>query len=197
MSLETLNLSLFHVINGAQDASQFIIRLAIFLLMISSIFFYSYLHFMVLWRSRFKNRVIKSVFLTCVSLLVGYVISLFYHHPRPFVMGVGTTFIEHAPTASFPSNHMLIFSTIALSYLFAQRKMIGIILLFLSFVVAWSRIYLGVHFPLDMLGAFIVALLVNTAGYYFWNAYGTSLTAFFIHLYQIICKPLLDRGLIK
>ena len=146
MSLETLNLSLFHVINGAQDASQFIIRLAIFLLMISSIFFYSYLHFMVLWRSRFKNRVIKSVFLTCVSLLVGYVISLFYHHPRPFVMGVGTTFIEHAPTASFPSNHMLIFSTIALSYLFAQRKMIGIILLFLSFVVAWSRIYLGVHF---------------------------------------------------
>ncbi len=45
MSLETLNLSLFHVINGAQDASQFIIRLAIFLLMISSIFFYSYLHF--------------------------------------------------------------------------------------------------------------------------------------------------------
>lgn len=108
MSLETLNLSLFHVINGAQDASQFIIRLAIFLLMISSIFFYSYLLFMVLWRSRFKNRVIKSVFLTCVSLLVGYVISLFYHHPRPFVMGVGTTFIEHAPTASFPSNHMLI-----------------------------------------------------------------------------------------
>ena len=48
-----------------------------------------------------------------------------------------------------------------------------------------------------MLGAFIVALLVNTAGYYFWNAYGTSLTAFCIHLYQIICKPLLDRGLIK
>ena len=46
MSLETLNLSLFHVINGAQDASQFIIRLAIFLLMISSIFFYSYL---LLW----------------------------------------------------------------------------------------------------------------------------------------------------
>lgn len=30
MSLETLNLGLFHVINGAQDASQFIIRLAIF-----------------------------------------------------------------------------------------------------------------------------------------------------------------------
>ncbi|HHP8720275.1 TPA: undecaprenyl-diphosphatase, partial [Acinetobacter baumannii] len=31
----------------------------------------------------------------------------------------------------------------------------------------------------------------------FWNVYGTPLTAFFIHLYQIICKPLLDRGLIK
>ncbi len=66
--------------------------------------------------------------------------------PKTVCDGVGTTFIEHAPTASFPSNHMLIFSTIALSYLFAQRKIIGIILLFLSFMVAWSRIYLGVHF---------------------------------------------------
>lgn len=198
MSLETLNLSLFHMINGAQDASQFIIRLAIFFaddLLYILLFILTFLWFY--GDQDLKNRVIKSVFLTCVSLLVGYVISLFYHHARPFVMGVGTTFIEHAPTASFPSNHMLIFSTIALSYLFAQRKIIGIILLFLSFVVAWSRIYLGVHFPLDMLGAFIVALLVNTAGYYFWNAYGTSLTAFCIHLYQIICKPLLDRGLIK
>ncbi|RQL49680.1 undecaprenyl-diphosphatase [Acinetobacter nosocomialis] len=199
MSLEPLNLSLFHVINGAQDASQFIIRLAIFFandLLYILLFILTF--FMVLWRSRFKKiGSLNLSFLTCISLLVGYIISLFYHHPRPFVMGVGTTFIEHAPTASFPSNHMLIFSTISLSYLFAQRKIIGMILLFLSFVVAWSRIYLGVHFPLDMLGAFIVALLVNTAGYYFWNAYGTSLTAFFIHLYQIICKPLLDRGLIK
>ena len=99
-------------------------------------------------------------------------------------MGVGTTFIEHAPTASFPSNHMLIFSTIALSYLFAQRKMIE---LFFIFVICGGVVtYLfRCAFPLDMLGAFIVALLVNTAGYYFWNAYGTSLTAFFIHLYQL------------
>ena len=66
-------------------------------------------------------------------------------------MGVGTTFIEHAPTASFPSNHMLIFSTIALSYLFAQRKMIGIILLFFSFCSVVTYLF-RCAFPLDMLG---------------------------------------------
>ncbi|KOA05381.1 undecaprenyl-pyrophosphatase YbjG, partial [Acinetobacter baumannii] len=82
MSLETLNLSLFHVINGAQDASQFIIRLAIFFandLLYILLFILTFLWFY--GDQDLKNRVIKSVFLTCVSLLVGYVISLFYHHP--------------------------------------------------------------------------------------------------------------------
>ena len=37
----------------------------------------------------------------------------------------------------------------------------GITLLFLGFAVAWSRIYLGVHFPLDMLGAFGVAAFAS------------------------------------
>ncbi len=56
MSLETLNLSLFHVINGAQDASQFIIRLAIFFAndLLYILLFIPYI-FMVLWRSRFKK----------------------------------------------------------------------------------------------------------------------------------------------
>jgi undecaprenyl-diphosphatase len=53
MSLETLNLSLFHVINGAQDASQFIIRLAIFFAN-DLLYIHPYI-FMVLWRSRFKK----------------------------------------------------------------------------------------------------------------------------------------------
>ncbi|KOA13719.1 undecaprenyl-pyrophosphatase YbjG, partial [Acinetobacter baumannii] len=63
MSLETLNLGLFHVINGAQDASQFIIRLAIFFandLLYILLFILTFLWFY--GDQDLKNRVIKSVF---------------------------------------------------------------------------------------------------------------------------------------
>lgn len=122
---------------------------------------------------------------------------MIYPHPRPFVMEVGRTLIEHQPTASFPSNHMLIFSTIALSYCFAGRKLAGGILLGLAFAVAWSRIYVGVHFPLDMLGAFILALFVNLIGFYLWQHYHQVFMQIALNIYRWVGKPLLDRGLIK
>ncbi|WP_221175061.1 hypothetical protein, partial [Staphylococcus aureus] len=61
------------------------------------------------------------------------------------------------------------------------------------------------HHEIHGVGKTLIMLIqmFNSSGnwsrffYYFWNVYGTPLTAFFIHLYQIICKPLLDRGLIK
>ena len=37
----------------------------------------------------------------------------------------------------------------------------GIAFLIMGFAVAWSRIYLGVHFPLDMIGAMVVAGLAT------------------------------------
>jgi undecaprenyl-diphosphatase len=91
---------------------------------------------------------------------------------------------------------MLIFSTIAILFVCSAQNNWNYSFIFVICGGVVTYLF-RCAFPFRYVGAFIVALLVNTAGYYFWNAYGTSLTAFFIHLYQIICKPLLDRGLIK
>ena len=49
-----------------------------------------------------------------------------------------------------------------------QTRRWGAVVLAVGFGVAWSRIYLGVHFPLDMIGAFgvaaVAALLVRMVG---------------------------------
>ncbi|MCG2607262.1 phosphatase PAP2 family protein [Acinetobacter sp. SM34] len=44
-------------------------------------------------------------------------------------------------------------------------------MLAVAWLVAWSRIYVGVHFPIDMLGAFILSWAVNLAGLKLWNHY--------------------------
>jgi undecaprenyl-diphosphatase len=87
------------------------------------------------------------------GLLINQVIGLFWQHPRPFMMGLGHTFIPHAADSSFPSDHLTLLWSIAFSFLMHQRpRAAGVLLAVLGLPVAWARIYLGVHFPLDMVG---------------------------------------------
>jgi undecaprenyl-diphosphatase len=66
--------------------------------------------------------------------------------------------------SSFPSDHGTIMFTVALALAFSRvpaAKRFGRSMLPLAFVVAWARVFLGVHWPMDMLGALAVALGVT------------------------------------
>ena len=94
------------------------------------------------------------------GLLINQLIGLVWQHPRPFMIGLGHTFIPHAADSSFPSDHLTLLWAVAFSFLMHRRpRLAGIALAVLGLPVAWARIYLGVHFPLDMLGAALVAAL--------------------------------------
>lgn len=92
------------------------------------------------------------------GLLINQLIGLVWDHPRPFVAGIGQTLMAHAPDSSFPSDHLTLIWAVAFSLLLhEQPRVAGWALALLGLPVAWARIYLGVHFPLDMLGAALVA----------------------------------------
>lgn len=94
------------------------------------------------------------------GLLINQLIGLVWQHPRPFMIGLGHTFIPHAADSSFPSDHLTLLWAVAFSFLMHRSpRMSGMTLALLGLPVAWARIYLGVHFPLDMLGAALVAAL--------------------------------------
>jgi undecaprenyl-diphosphatase len=95
-----------------------------------------------------------------LGLLINQIIGLAWSHPRPFMIGLGHTLIPHVADSSFPSDHLTLWWSVTFSFL-PQRglRRAGIALTLFGLPIAWSRIYLGVHFPLDILGAIAVASL--------------------------------------
>ena len=95
-----------------------------------------------------------------LALLVNQAVGLAWSHPRPFMIGLGHTLIPHVADSSFPSDHLTLWWSVAFSFLLQRGlRRAGVALALFGLPIAWSRIYLGVHFPLDMLGAIAVAAL--------------------------------------
>ena len=91
---------------------------------------------------------------------------LFPHITRPIASGIDIHLIhtvkgvEMHQLSSFPSGHTATAFTIFLLtiYLFDQKKLILIGLIY-AMLCGYSRIYLGQHFPMDVGGGIIVAII--------------------------------------
>ncbi|QXL83221.1 phosphatase PAP2 family protein [Comamonas sp. NLF-1-9] len=120
------------------------------------------LYLVVAWlrgREGVRRVLLEALAASALGFAASAAIGLLWPQPRPFMLGLGSALMAHAPTASFPSNHLTGIWSVALSLcLHAPTRRAGLALLLLGLPVAWARIYLGVHFPLDMLGALLLAL---------------------------------------
>lgn len=93
-----------------------------------------------------------------LALLLAQLITLVWPQPRPFAMHVGTQYLDHGTDPGLPSDHVTVFWTLALASLRTRKFALwGFPLLAVGLLVGWSRVYLGVHFPLDIAAALPVA----------------------------------------
>lgn len=93
-----------------------------------------------------------------LALLLAQVITFVWPQPRPFALHLGTQYLDHGADPGLPSDHVTVFWTLALASLRSRRFALwGFPLLAVGLVVGWSRVYLGVHFPMDIAAALPVA----------------------------------------
>ena len=90
--------------------------------------------------------------------------------PRPWVLDPGFTIVESARAAatgySFPSGHTQnAVGTFGAIGLLTKRRWVKIACLALVLLVPFSRMYLGVHTPLDVSVAFLMAAILLAAFY--------------------------------
>ncbi len=108
----------------------------------------------------------RMIFLAAFSwptiLIVAGLLSLFYDNPRPFVERGFIPLIPHAPNNGFPSDHALLCAAIA-STLRPFQKQAALATWLLTVLVGFSRVYAGIHHPIDILGSMIIAYLATLA----------------------------------
>ncbi|AXE31317.1 undecaprenyl-diphosphatase [Chromobacterium phragmitis] len=189
--VELLNQTLFLLINATPETPALALKLATFIAQDLLRLLPLWLAALWLWRPELRDSALKSVALTGAALLGNWLIGLAWPHPRPFAIPLGHVFLVHDATPSFPSNHGTIFAMMALCWHFSPARGWGWLLAAAGAAVAWSRVFLGVHFPLDMLGALLVAIgwfaVLSPA----WNRLGRNWTSGLEALYRrLLARPI-------
>jgi undecaprenyl-diphosphatase len=96
----------------------------------------------------------------CTFILGNLILKNIFARPRPCDIDTAVTLLLSRPHGhSFPSGHS-INSMVAAVALFLNNKKIGIPALIIATLIGFSRLYLFVHFPTDVLGGFVIAILV-------------------------------------
>lgn len=196
--MQTTNHQLFLWLNAGAEVSPWLLNLAMFTAKQVIYGIPLLLVFLWLWGTHEKRcTALKALAVTGVALAINYLLGIVIPTPRPFEIGLGYTYLDHAATPAFPSNHFTIFLCIAITFIRGRLLNLGLILLIVSLPVAWARIFVGVHYPIDMMGAIIVAIVSFICVSPLWRAIGAQITRLVELAYGTIFAYFIALGWVK
>ena len=113
----------------------------------------------MIWKKH-RQEAFLFIIITFMGVLINSTQKLFFQRPRPMI---DPLIVESS--YSFPSGHAMnsfVFFAVLSFYIyhFTRRKLFSIILslvcLFIVLLIGFSRIYLGVHYPSDIIAGYLV-----------------------------------------
>lgn len=151
---------LFSLIHSLAGKSHFFDFLGIFLadylgyfLILAAIFFVFSLKD---WKIKYQSFALILLSLILSRGILTELIRFFYYRPRPFVVLEFSPLIEEINKGAFPSGHAAFYFTLTFSVFWLNKKL-GQVLLAGAFLIGLARVFVGVHWPLDILGGALVA----------------------------------------
>lgn len=119
---------------------------------------------LLIWKKYRNTGVTAAASLAAEFVVVNWILKPIIDRIRPYDVNTALEFLGHKPSdASFPSGHTGAAFAVAFVMLFTMPKKFGIPATIVATLIAISRMYNGVHYPTDVLGALIIATITSFA----------------------------------
>lgn len=113
-----------------------------------------------------RQVVLLAVLAELLALGLSHVPSFLYYRPRPFMVQDVAVLVTALPAPSFPSDHITMHAAVA-AVLGGWHRALGVGLWLLTAVAMYARVYVGLHFPADVVAG---AVIGGTTGTLAWHA---------------------------
>ncbi|MBE6485634.1 MAG: phosphatase PAP2 family protein [Methanosphaera stadtmanae] len=108
----------------------------------------------------------RMIIILLVTTLITQLVKILVMRPRPYTELSNLVVLGLETDYSFPSGHTS--TSTAMAYLLSREYKKWIFML-IPIVVAFTRLYIGVHYPSDVLGGFLLGFLITYLLEYFFN----------------------------
>ena len=117
---------------------------------------------LLLWKRTRKAGLACTISLVLDFLIVNILIKNLVARPRPYDLFQHiTSLVGEMSDFSYPSGHTAASFACSLVLVRMLPKKYGVPLVVLSCLIAFSRLYLGVHYPTDVIGGFLIGCLTS------------------------------------
>lgn len=113
--------------------------------------------FLTLDRETKKQLIVFGIASFALAFVLSIAARALVDNPRPFVVGGFEPLVPHDPDNGFPSDHTLLVASVASLISFFNRRY-AVVLWLIALLVGISRIYAGVHHPIDILGSIAISI---------------------------------------
>ncbi|MBR2188177.1 MAG: phosphatase PAP2 family protein [Eubacterium sp.] len=134
----------------------------------SGIFWIALVVLLLFFKRTRKAGAVAAVSVAVCYVIVNLLIKPLAARPRPYdLFPAVQLIIERQADASFPSGHAANGFACSLVLLRMLPKKAGVPLVILAAVISFSRLFVGVHYPSDVIAGFLIALAVSQLTWYF------------------------------
>jgi undecaprenyl-diphosphatase len=157
----SLDYAMFRVINSAAGHHPALDAIMIAAARYSPIFLALVLAILWLtWKSRNQRGALLAGLSGLIALGLGQIVGILFPRDRPYLAHHVTLLVPHAPDTSFPSDHATLAFAVAVMILQFNRRLGGA-LLALGVLIAVARVFIGAHYPTDVIGGAVLGSVTS------------------------------------